>query len=123
MVLVKGKRVFGLLTAVFFLSVVSMLGSMGCGTGAAGNQPETMGTEADNGMQADKEESWDVFAMAIDQMKPFAIKKNRPETPKNKRNEQTAGEDEEEDEVFDPTRNPFDPNQKNRRKAGGIQQY
>ncbi len=59
MVLVKGKRVFGLLTAVFFLSVVSMLGSMGCGTGAAGNQPETMGTEADNGMQADKEESWE----------------------------------------------------------------
>lgn len=71
----------------------------------------------------DKEESWDVFAMAIDQMKPFAIKKNRPETPKNKRNEQTSGEEEEEDEVFDPTRNPFDPNQKNRRKAGGIQQY
>ena len=52
----KGKRVFGLFTAVFFLSVVSMLGSTGCGTGETGNQAETMETEDDNGMQADKEE-------------------------------------------------------------------
>lgn len=69
----------------------------------------------------DKDESWDVFAIAIDQMKPLAIKKNKPDTGKRGRKEQQEINEEDEDDTFDPTRNPFDPNQKNRRKAGGIQ--
>lgn len=64
----------------------------------------------------DKEESWDVFATAIDAQKPEAIKKNKPATDKHSRNKkQTIDEDEDEDELFDPTANPFDPNQKRRR--------
>ncbi len=67
----------------------------------------------------DKEENWDVFAMAIDQMKPNAIKKNKPASDKRKND--TGNEyDEEEEEEFDPTANPFDPNTKNRRKTGAY---
>lgn len=67
----------------------------------------------------DKEEQWDVFAVAIDQMKPYAIKKNKP--AQDRRKKDTGNEyDEEEEEVFDPTANPFDPNSKNRRKTGAY---
>lgn len=59
----------------------------------------------------DKEESWDVFSVAIDLMKPYAILKNKPEADKKNRNRNKTSEEEEEDEdYFDPTRNPFDPN-------------
>ena len=67
----------------------------------------------------DKEEQWDVFAVAIDQMKPNAIKKNKPAQDKRNR-EQTNENEEEEEEMFDPTANPFDPNSKNRRKTGAY---
>ncbi len=64
----------------------------------------------------DKEEEWDLFATAIDLMKPQAIKKNKPERKKHQTNENNY--EEEEEEIFDPTANPFDPNSKNRRKTG-----
>ena len=61
----------------------------------------------------DKSETWDVFATAVDMMKPSAILKNKPEEDKKKRNSKNnnnnEGEEDEED-YFDPTRNPFDPN-------------
>lgn len=61
----------------------------------------------------DKEENWAVFDIPVDQMKPLAITKNKPETDKRARNQRnTRVEDEEEEEYFDPTRNPFDPNDK-----------
>lgn len=66
----------------------------------------------------DKEEQWDVFATAIDMMKPIAIKKNKPERKKHQQNESMT--EEEEEEVFDPTANPFDPNQKTRRRTGAF---
>lgn len=65
----------------------------------------------------DKEETWNVFETAIDLMKPEKLKKNKPET--NKRSRQTqrdAGEEEEEEDYFDPTANPFDPNDRARRR-------
>ena len=62
----------------------------------------------------DKEETWDVFATAIDQQKPAAIKKNKPATDKRVRNQRPQEEEEEEDDYFDPTANPFDPNQRRR---------
>ena len=68
----------------------------------------------------DKEEDWDLFATAIDMMKPDAVKKNKPERPKNFKNNSNANEDEEEEEIFDPMANPFDPNQKTRRKTGAY---
>ncbi|MCH5228044.1 MAG: Ig-like domain-containing protein [Muribaculaceae bacterium] len=60
----------------------------------------------------DKEESWDVFSVAVDMMKPYALLKNKPEADKKNRNRNNNNglEDEEEEEYFDPTRNPFDPN-------------
>lgn len=60
----------------------------------------------------EKSETWSVFDVAIDLMKPEAIKKNKPEADKKKRNlkKENGEEEEEEDEVFDPTRNPFNPN-------------
>lgn len=60
----------------------------------------------------DKEESWDVFSTPVDMMKPYAILKNKPEADKKNKNRKKDNEyDEEEDEeYFDPTRNPFDPN-------------
>lgn len=63
----------------------------------------------------DKEETWNVFETAIDRQKPSAIKKNKPASDKRSRNRQQTEEEEEEDDYFDPTANPFDPNQKRRR--------
>lgn len=59
----------------------------------------------------DQELSWDVTALPVDMQKPSAIKKNKPQT----KTQSSDGEVEEE-EPFDPTANPFDPNQ--RRKSG-----
>ena len=59
----------------------------------------------------DKSETWDVFATAVDRQKPAAILKNKPAADKrNRKRENPDEEEEEEDEIFDPTRNPFDPN-------------
>lgn len=59
----------------------------------------------------DKEESWDVFSTAVDMMKPYALLQNKPEADKKNRNrKKTENEDEEDEDYFDPTRNPFDPN-------------
>lgn len=65
----------------------------------------------------EKSESWNVFDTAIDLMKPEAIKKNKPANDKRNRNKKSDNnlEDEEEEDYFDPTRNPFDPNDKGRR--------
>lgn len=66
----------------------------------------------------DREESWDVFSTAVDLMKPYALLKNKPEADKKNRNrnkDNGYGEEEEEEEYFDPTRNPFDPNDRGRR--------
>ena len=64
----------------------------------------------------DKEESWDVFITAVDQMKPYVLLKNKPEADKKNRNRNRNNEDgnDEEDDYFDPTRNPFDPNDRGR---------
>lgn len=58
----------------------------------------------------DKEETWDVWATPIDMQKPDAIKKNKPDTPKNKKNTQTTPEEEDDDDTYVPDYNPFDPN-------------
>lgn len=65
----------------------------------------------------EKSESWNVFDTAIDLMKPEAIKKNKPANDKRNRNKKSDNnlEDEEEEDYFDPTRNPFDPNDRGRR--------
>lgn len=68
----------------------------------------------------DKEENWALFDTPVDMMKPYAVLKNRPATDKrnrNNKNNQQSDEEEEEDGYFDPTRNPFDPNYKDRRKT------
>ena len=61
----------------------------------------------------DKEESWDVFSTAVDLMKPYALLKNKPEADKKNRNRKNNDgylDEEEDEDYFDPTRNPFDPN-------------
>lgn len=54
----------------------------------------------------DIEEVWNIFDTPIDQMKPEAILKNKPKQNTKGRTLQKKTEDEEE-EPFDPTRNPF----------------
>ena len=73
----------------------------------------------------DKEESWNVFDIPVDQQKPAAIKKNKPASDKRakKNNNDENAEDEEEDDYFDPTANPFDPNQKKRRNRNAGYSY
>lgn len=71
----------------------------------------------------DKEEEWDVFATPIDQQKPAAILKNKPKEPKRgvrrKGKDQYGIDEEEEEDYFDPTENPFEDEQtrRNRRKS------
>lgn len=67
----------------------------------------------------EKSETWNVFDTAVDLMKPEAIKKNKPATDKRSKNKKSDGssEDEEEEEYFDPTRNPFNPNDKGNRRS------
>ncbi|MBO4965344.1 MAG: Ig-like domain-containing protein [Muribaculaceae bacterium] len=60
----------------------------------------------------DIDQSWNVYELPADQQKPNAIKKNKPERKKHDRQEQQV--EEEEDEIFDPTRNPFNPNDRRR---------
>lgn len=64
------------------------------------------------------EQSWDINAFPIDRQKPAELRKAKYEDEKrsrNKNNNETDMEDEQ-DEPFDPTANPFDPNQKKRRR-------
>lgn len=73
----------------------------------------------------DKEENWDVFATAIDLQKPAAIKKNKPETSGKRRSAPEEELPEEEDDgVYDPDYNPFDPNSGRKgRNRGGRQGF
>lgn len=62
----------------------------------------------------DKEEEWNLWELPVDLMKPMQITKNKPSADKrarNNRNKDNETEEEEED-YFDPTANPFDPNDK-----------
>ena len=69
----------------------------------------------------DKQEEWNVFATAVDLMKPDTLKKNKPEADKRSRNNKNNNmNDEEEEDIFDPTANPFDPNDRNRRRNSGT---
>ncbi len=65
----------------------------------------------------DKEENWDVFGTAIDLQKPVAILKNKPaDSNKNRRRDKNANPlEEEEEEPFDPTANPFEERDNRRR--------
>ncbi|MDE6296485.1 MAG: hypothetical protein K2L89_01450, partial [Muribaculaceae bacterium] len=71
----------------------------------------------------DKEEAWNVFETAIDRQKPDAIKKNKPASDKRTTKKQTNNEEEDDDDYFDPTANPFDPNQKKRRNTNTGYSY
>lgn len=64
----------------------------------------------------DKEEQWAVFDIPVDMMKPLAITKNKPKTDRRAKSDRTQTTDDEEEEYFDPTRNPFDPNDRGRRR-------
>lgn len=59
----------------------------------------------------DRSEQWDLYATPVDRQKPAAIKKNKPETKKVTKKKKTGTQTEtEEDDYFDVSRNPFDPN-------------
>jgi len=62
----------------------------------------------------DVEQSWNLNEVPVDKQKPEEIKKNKPETPKNRRNskKQQPTEDED-DEPFDVNSNPFAPSSRN----------
>lgn len=67
----------------------------------------------------DQNLTWDVNATPVDLQKPETVKKNRPKAKKGSR-QNTEQTEEEEDDYFDPTANPFDPNQRrNRRRTPG----
>lgn len=63
----------------------------------------------------DSRVDWNVFNTAIDMMKPAVLLKNKPAADRRTKSTTTATE-EEEDDYFDPTRNPFDPNDRGRRR-------
>lgn len=65
----------------------------------------------------DKSETWDVFAVPVDEQKPLKLLKNKPAADKRSK-QQNYDDEEEEEEAFDPTRNPFDPNSRNHNKTG-----
>lgn len=62
----------------------------------------------------DKEEQWNLWELPVDMMKPLQVTKNKPATDKRARNnkDRQSDTDEEEEDYFDPTANPFDPNDK-----------
>ena len=62
----------------------------------------------------DQQVKWNVFETPVDMMKPEAVLKNKPTVDSRNRKQQTATPDDEDDETFDPNRNPFDPNYRRR---------
>lgn len=62
----------------------------------------------------DKEEQWNLWELPVDMMKPMQVTKNKPATDKRARNRNKGNDntEEEEEDYFDPTANPFDPNDK-----------
>lgn len=69
----------------------------------------------------DRSEEWDLQATAVDLQKPDQIKKNKPEPPRSVSRKKKKGTPEntdtdEEGDYFDVNRNPFDPNDKGRRR-------
>lgn len=66
----------------------------------------------------DSEQVWDVSAIALDVQKPAEIRKAKYEEEKRRKNTNNLTPEEEEidDGYFDPTANPFDPNQQKRRQ-------
>lgn len=71
----------------------------------------------------DRNEEWDLNATPVDMQKPEELKKNKPEATRQARKRKdkkavdtVAGE---EDDYFDVNRNPFDPNDKGRRRTQG----
>ncbi|MCM1319916.1 MAG: Ig-like domain-containing protein [Muribaculaceae bacterium] len=73
----------------------------------------------------DRSEQWDLNAVAVDQQKPSAIKKNKPKiksvpSKRNKKGTTNSTQTEEDDEYFDVNNNPFDPNSKRRRSQTGV---
>lgn len=73
----------------------------------------------------DKEELWSLWDTPVDMMKPVQILKNKPETDKRNRNRTNTQSVEEDEDYFDPTENPFDPNdpakrRRERRTAGSY---
>ncbi|MDE7402089.1 MAG: Ig-like domain-containing protein [Muribaculaceae bacterium] len=72
----------------------------------------------------DKAEPWNLFGVPVDQMKPMAILKNKPQQDRHNRNNNSGtDEDSDEEEVFDPTKNPFDPNDKGNRRNRTVGGY
>ena len=67
----------------------------------------------------DRNEEWDIYSTPVDLQKPDKIKKNKPEAGKRGRREGLSEEENEEDDYFDVTRNPFDPNDKGRMRSSG----
>lgn len=68
----------------------------------------------------DRNEEWDLYATPVDMQKPDRIKKNKPkETSRGRSTSDTTDQTEEEDDYFDATRNPFDPNDKGRNRRKG----
>lgn len=55
----------------------------------------------------DKQENWDVFSIPLDMMKPQQILKNKPALDRRSRLNKENEQEDEEEEIFDPTRNPF----------------
>ncbi len=67
----------------------------------------------------DQNLTWDASATPVDLQKPETVKKNRPKARKGSK-QKTDQADEEDDDYFDPTANPFDPNQRrNRNRTPG----
>lgn len=64
----------------------------------------------------DSRVNWNIFDTPVDKMKPAAILKNRPAADKRNRSATTDSTEEEEEDLFDPNRNPFDPNYRSPRR-------
>lgn len=65
-------------------------------------------------------QTWNPFENNIDRQKPEEITKNKPKSRKNSRTRiKKQTEEDEEDDYFDPTANPFDPNSKKRNSGNG----
>lgn len=62
----------------------------------------------------DVDQLWNPFETPVDLQKPESLKKNKPQARHGRQQQQTQEEDE---EVFDPTVNPFDPKDAKRKKA------